>query len=154
MVYFGEVFSTKNLDGFSFEETKKNVNQYFVSLERLRWEWAKLNAQKGLTAKYDFSAEYKKEPYTPLGKDVFQLSAKELKEEQLKAYISSYYWAMSILAENEKRYIEERFIKHKFEDEFVDLLGFESSDSNEFRTLKKSAIYKFADFLGLVVERS
>ena len=148
-----KTLSVQILDCFNFEETKKNVNNYFIDLERLEWEWAKLNAQKGLTVNYDFSAEYEKQPYIPVGKDEFDLSAKEHKEEQLKKYISSYYWAKSVLSDTEQLYIAEYFVNRKYEDELVDLLGFNNSDSNEFRKLKKSAIYKFADFLNLIVEK-
>ena len=134
----------------------KNVNDYFMNLEKLEWEWAKLQAQKGLTASYDFASEYKKQPYihTPIGKDVFSLSAKENKGKQLKEYISSYYWAKSVLSDQERLYIGEYFINRRYEDEIVDLLSFNSSDSNEFRKLKRSAIYKFADFLNLLVEKT
>jgi DNA-directed RNA polymerase specialized sigma subunit len=139
-----------NLEGFNFEATKKNVSNYFKVLERLEWEWAKLNAQNGQAVNYDFSAEYQKQPYSPIGQDEFCLSAKEDKEEQLKKYISSYYWAKSILSENEQLYIHEYFINQKREDEIVDLLSFASTDCNEFRKLKRSAIYKFADFFNLL----
>jgi hypothetical protein len=142
------------LEGFNFEETKRNVNNYFMNLETLEWEWAKLNAQKGLTAEYDFSTEYNKQPFVSIGKDIFNLSAKELKEEELREYISNYYWARSILSDVEQLYIMEYFINRKYEDEIVDLLGFNNSDSNEFKKLKRSAIYKFADFLSLIVEKN
>ena len=146
--------SSGNLEKFNFEETKKNVNSYFMNLENLEWEWAKLNAQKGLTANYDFSVEFSKQPYMKLGADMFNLSAKELTEEDLKIYIANYYWAKSILTDEEQLYIMEHFINRKYEDEIVDLLGFNNSDSNEFKRLKRSAIYKFADFLNLLVEKS
>lgn len=145
--------SSSNLEGFNFEETKSNVNKYFMNLEKLEWEYAKLNTQKGLTANYDFEAEYTKQPYISIGKDILNLSAKEVKEEQLREYISNYYWAKSILSDVEQLYIMEYFINQKYEDEIVDLLGFNNSDSNEFKRLKKSAIYKFADFLSLLVEK-
>jgi hypothetical protein len=141
------------MEGFNFEETKKNVNSYFMNLETLEWEWAKLNAQKGLTANYDFSTEYNKQPYSSIGKDILSLSAKELKEDELKEYISNYYWARSVLSDVEQLYIAEYFINRKYEDEIVDLLGFNNSDSNEFKKLKRSAVYKFADFLNLLVEK-
>ena len=152
-MYKDKLLSAQNLS-FNFEETKKKVNDYFLVLEKLAWELAKANAQKGLTANYDFLVDYKKQPFIPIGKDEFALKAKENKEEQLKKYMSNYYWAISILCEREQIYIEECFINRKFEDEIVGLLGCTSSDSNQFRKLKKSAIYKFADFLGLVVENS
>ena len=145
--------SSQNLQDFNFEETKRNVNSYFTSLENLEWEWTKLNVQKGLTTKYDFLAEYTKQPYMKIGKDIFDLSAKELTEEELKRYLSNYYWAKSVLSEAEQLYLKEYFINHKYEDEIVDLLGFNSSDSREFKRLKRSAIYKFADFLSLLVEK-
>jgi DNA-directed RNA polymerase specialized sigma subunit len=146
--------SMQNLEKFNFEETKRNVSNYFVGLENLEWEWAKLNAQKGLTANYDFEAEYSKQPYMRIGQDMFQISAKELTEEELKKHISNYYWAKSILSDTEQLYLMEYFINHKYEDEIVDLLGFNNSDSNEFKRLKKSAIYKFADFLSILVEKA
>lgn len=152
-MYKDKILSIQNLECFNFEETKKNLNNYFMYLEKLDWELAKLNAQKGLTANYDFSSLYKEQPYTPLDKDVFRLSAKEHKEEQLKQYLSTYYWAKSVLSDIEQLYITECFLNHKYEDEIVDLLGFSNSDSNEFRKLKKSAVYKFADFLNLIVEK-
>ena len=145
--------SVQNLENYDFELTKKNVKTYFAILEKLEWEWAKLNAHKGLVANYDFSVEYKKQLYSPIGEDVFNLSGKDYKEEQLKKYISSYYWAKSILSDLEQIYITEYFVNRKFEDEVVDLLGFDSRDNNSFRKLKRSAIYKFADFLNLVVEK-
>ena len=80
-------------------------------------------------------------------------SAKEHKEEQIKKHLSSYYWAISALSDKEKLYISECFLNRKYEEEIIDLLGFESIDSNEFRKLKRSAVYKFADFLELVVEK-
>jgi len=145
--------SSENLMQFNFEETKKKVNSYFVNLENLEWEYAKLNAQKGLTANYDFSVEYSKQPFMKLGADMFNLSARELTEEELKRYISGFYWAKSILSDTEQLYLMEYFINRKYEDEIVDLLGFGNSDSREFKKLKKSAIYKFADFLSLLVEK-
>jgi len=80
------------------------------------------------------------------------LSAKELKEDELREYISNYYWAKSVLSDVEQLYIAEYFINRKYEDEIIDLLGFNNSDSNEFKKLKRSAIYKFADFLSILVE--
>jgi hypothetical protein len=139
-----------NVEGFNFEATKRNVSNYFKVLEKLEWELAKLNAQNGQVANYDFIAEYQKQPYIPIDKDMFNLSVKEQKQEQIKKYIASYYWAKSVLSENEQLYIHEYFVNQKYEDEIVDLLGFVSSDSNEFRKLKRSAIYKFADFFNLL----
>jgi len=144
----------QNLEGFNFEETKKNINHYFMSLETLEWEWAKLNARKGLTANYDFGVEYSKQPYSPIGKDILNLSAKELKEDELREYISNYYWAKSVLSPEEQLYLVEYFIHRKYEDEIVDLLGFNNSDGTEFKKLKRSAIYKFADFLSILVENA
>lgn len=145
--------SSQNLAGFNFEETKRNINDYFIYLEKLQWEWTKLNAQKGLTANYDFEVEYNNQPYIRVGVDDFCVSAKEYKEEQIKEYISSYYWAKSILSNKEQLYILEYFVNGKYEDEIVDLLGFNDSNTKEFRRLKRSAIYKFADFLNLLVEK-
>jgi len=137
---------------FDFQETKRQVNDYFTNLETLEWELAKLNTQKGLTAKYDFETEYVKQPYSSIGRDILNLVAKELKEEELKKHIESFYWAQSVLSDVEQLYIMEYFINRKYEDEIVDLLGFNNSDSNEFKKLKRSAIYKFADFLSLLVK--
>ena len=153
-MYRNKTLSTQNLRSFNFEETKRNVNSYFVNFENLRWQWAKLNAQKGLTANYDFSVEYRKQPYIAIGKDILNLSAKELKEEEIKSYMSNYYWATSILSDLEQLYIMEYYINGKYEKEIVELLGFNNSDSNEFKRLKRSAIYKFADFLNLLVENT
>jgi len=152
-MYRNRTLSSQNLEGFNFEETKKNVNSYFLRLETLEWELEKLNAQKGLVANYDFESEYRKQPYIAVGRDILNLSAKELKEEELKECIANYYWAKSILSDVEQLYIMEYFINRKYEDEIVDLLGFNNSDSNEFKKLKKRAIYKFADFLSLLVEK-
>ena len=146
--------SSGNLEKFNFEETKRNVSNYFINMENLEWEWAKLSAQKGLTANYDFAVEFRKQPFMKLRADMFNLSAKELTEEDLKKYISNYYWAKSILSDTEQLYIMEYFVNRKYEDEIVDLLGFSNSDSNEFKRLKRSAIYKFADFLSLIVEKT
>jgi len=151
-MYSNKTLSVRNLD-FNFDETKKQVNDYFMDLEKLEWELAKINARKGLKTTYDFSIQYKKHPFVPIGKDEFELAIKESKEEQLLKLISSYYWAKSVLSDKEQIYISEYFINRVYEDEIVDLLGFDSTESNEFRKLKKSAIYKFADFLDLVVEK-
>ena len=139
-MYIDKTLSIQNLEGFDFEKTKKNINAYFLYLEKLQWELGKLNTQKGLTVNYDFSVEYKKQPYIPIGKDVFNLSAKDYKEEELKKYISTYHWAKSVLTDKEQLYITECFLNRRYEDEFVELLGFNSSDSSEFRKLKRSAI--------------
>jgi len=152
-MYKNRTLSNQNMEGFNFEETKRNVNSYFINLETLEWEWEKLNAQKGMTANYDFSVEYRRQPFVAIGEDVFNLSAKELTEDKLREYISNYYWARSVLSDIEQIYIMEYFINRKYEDEIVDLLGFNNSDSNEFKKLKRSAIYKFADFLSILVEK-
>jgi len=148
-----KILSLPNLENFNFEETKKNVIDYFMYLEKLHWELAKLNVQKGLTANYDFSAEYTEQPYIPIRKDVFKMSIKGHKEEQLKEHLSTYYWAKSVLSYTEQLYISECFENHTYEAELVDMLGFSSVDSKAFKKLKKSAVYKFADFLDLVVEK-
>ena len=64
---------TENLNDFDLEETKRNIKNYFKYFDKLQWQLAKLNAQKGLTANYDFDVEYKKLPYIPIGKDDFKL---------------------------------------------------------------------------------
>ena len=135
---------TQDMDNFDYGETKKQVNNYFVGLEELKWEQARLNAQKGLTTNYDFSPENKRHAFIQIGKDDFNLSALEDKDGEIKKHLSGFYWAKSILSDEEQRYIIEYFINGKYEDEVVDLLGFNSSDSRAFRKLKRSAIYKFA----------
>jgi len=145
--------SNQNLD-YNLQETKKNVYNYFINIEKVAWELSKLMTQKGLITDYDFENECTKQPYIPIGKDSFNLSAKETKEEELKQLISSYYWAKKILSESEQYYIAECFINRRYENELVELLGFNSSDSLEFKRLKRSAIYKFADFLNIVVKNS
>ena len=152
-MFSDKTLSTQNLENFSYEETKKNINNYFKNLERLEWELAKMNGQNGLTAKYDFSVDYEKQPYIPIGKDEFNLSAKENTEEQFKNFILSYYRAKSVLSDIEQLYITEYYINRKNENELIDLLGYDSIDNNGFRKLKRSAIYKFADFLNLVVKK-
>jgi len=152
-MYRNRTLSSQNLKQFNFEETKRNVNNYFINLENLEWEWAKLNAQKGLTANYDFSSEFERQPYIKVGKDIFGLSAKECTEEELRKYLANYYWAKSILSDEEQQYLAEYFVNRKYEDEIIDLLGFNNSDSNEFKKLKRSAIFKFADVLSLLVEK-
>jgi len=151
-MFRNRTLSSQNLEGFNFEDTKKNVHNYFINLENLELEWRKLNTQRGLTANYDFEAEYRKQPYIQIGKDIFNISAKELTEDKLKEYISNFYWARSILSDVEQLYIMEYFIKGKYECEIVDLLGFNNGDSKEFKLLKRSAIYKFADFLSILVD--
>lgn len=146
-----KILSNRNLENFDYEATKQEVINYFEDIEKCEWEYAKIRAQKGLTSNYDLSVEFQKQPYTPIKKDYFNLMAKENREEQLKKYLTSYYWATSILSVNEKLYIQEYFINHKYQDELADLLGFNSCDNHAFRRLRKSAIYKFADFLDLIV---
>jgi len=90
---------TQNIDDFNFEQTKKNVNKYFISLEELKWEQARLNAGEGLIANYDLTPEDKTQEYISVGKDDFNLFAKEIKDEELKKHLSGYYWAKSILTE-------------------------------------------------------
>jgi len=152
-MYGDETLPTKILESFNLEETKKNIVEYFKYLKKLEWEWAKLSTQKGLKANYDFSVEYQRQPYSSIGKDEFTLLAKDYKEEQLKKHLSSYYWAKSILSDKEQLYIGGYFVNHKYDDELVDLLGFNNIYSRGFIKLKKNAIYKFADFLNLLVEK-
>ena len=142
---------TQNLDSFDFGKTKKNINNYFENLEELKWEQAKLNVQKGLTANYDFSIENNKQGFITIGKDEFNLSALEDKDGEIQKHLSGFYWAKSILSDEEQRYITEYFVNGKYEDEVVELLGFNSSDSRAFRKLKRRAIYKFAYVLNLIV---
>jgi DNA-directed RNA polymerase specialized sigma subunit len=142
---------SENLGGFNFKETKNLVSNYFMDLEKLKWEQARLNVQQGLTAKYDISDEDKKPAYIVAGKDEFNLSAKAEKSEELRKHLSGYYWAKSILSEQEQLYITEYFVNGKYEDEVVELLGFSRSDSRAYRSLKRKAIYKFAYVLNLVV---
>jgi len=149
-----KTLSNQKLEGFNFEETKRNVSNYFQGLENLEWEYAKLSAQRGLTANYDFSLEYSKQPFMKLGVDMFNLSAKELTEDELKKHISSFYWARSILSDEEQLYLMEYFVNRKYEDEILELLGFNSRDNIEFKKIKRNAIYKFADFLSLLVEKN
>ena len=149
-----KTLSIQNLEKFDFKRTKRNIKDYFIHMENLECEWAKLNAQKGLITNYDkFKDEYRKHPYTTFDKDIFNLSAKELTLEELKKYISNYYWAVSILSDIEQLYIIECFINDKCDDELVDLLGFNNCKSRGFRKLKRSAVYKFADFLSILVEK-
>ena len=148
-----QVLSNQNLEDFNYDETKKNVFNYFRYIEVLQWEFAKLNTQNGLTANYDFSVEYKNQSYMPIRQDEFNLSSRNYKEEELREYLSGYYLAKSILSDKEQIYIDECFVNRKYEDELVDILGFNSPKSRGFINLKRSAVYKFADFLGLVAEK-
>jgi len=140
-----------NLESFNLRETKKRVNDYFSDLDRLEWEQARLDIQRGLTAKYDVATEDKNQGYIATGKDEFNLSAKEEKRKELANHLAGYEWAKSILSEQEQLYITEYFINGKYEDEVVSLLGYKGSDSMGFRNLKRKAIYKFAYVLNLVV---
>ena len=142
---------TENLDSFNLKETKRNVSNYFIDLEKLEWEQARLSVQNGLIAKCDASNENEKQAYVATGKDEFNLSAKAEKDEELEKHLSGYYWAKSILSEREQLYITEYFVNGKYEDEVVGLLGFNGSDDRAFRSLKRKAIYKFAYVLNLVV---
>jgi len=142
---------TENLDSFNLKETKKKVNDYFVDLAKLKWEQARVNAQKGLIAKYDVANENIKQPYVVVGKDEFNLSAKAEKDEEIQRHLSGYYWAKNILSEQEQLYITEYFINGRYEDEVVGLLGYNGIDDRGFRNLKRRAIYKFAYVLNLVV---
>ena len=153
-MFYTKTLSFKDLENMNFNETKMKVKKYFKKLDNIKWEWAKLNAQKGMIANYDFSAEYKKLPCMQIGKDEFNLSAKEYKEEQLIKYISCYYWANSFLSDIEQLYIKEYFENGRNEKEIIALLGFNNIYEHEFRKLKRSAVYKFADFLNLVVEKN
>jgi len=142
---------TESLDSFDLRETKKKVNNYFSELDKLEWEQARLDIQKGLTAKYDVANENKNQAYVATGTDEFNLSAKEEKRKELANHLAGYQWAKSILTEQEQLYITEYFINGKYEDEVVGLLGYSGSDSMSFRNLKRKAIYKFAYVLNLIV---
>ena len=146
-----KISMTQDIENFDFVETKNNINNFFLSLEEKKWEQAKLNAQKGLTANYDLSLENKSQPYISVGKDEFNLSALETNNEEIAKHFSDFYWAQSILSEQEQLYITEYFVNGKYEDEVVGLLGLNSSDSRAFRKLKRRAIYKFAYVLNLIV---
>jgi len=142
---------TGNIDSFNLKETKKKVKDYFVDLEELKWEYARLSAQKGLVTRYKLLPEDKNQPYVSVGQDEFNLSAKEVNAEELKIHLSGYYWAQRILSEKEQLYIAEYFVNGKFEDEVVGLLGLSNISSRAFRKIKRRAIYKFAYVLNLVV---
>jgi len=135
---------------FDLRETKRNVNHYFMELEQLEWEQARLNVQRGLTANHDLAYDYGQD-YISVGRDEFNFVAKEEKTEELEKHLAGYNWAKSVLSEKEQRYILEYFLNRKYEDEIVDLLGFGSSDSRAFKELKRKAVYKFAYVLNLVV---
>ena len=139
------------VEKFNLKETKRKVNHYFMEIERLEWEQARLNVQKGLTTKYDIANENKRQGYIATGKDEFNLKAKEAKKEELEKHLAGFEWAKSILSEEELQYIIEYFMNGKYEDEVVGLLGFSDSDSRAFRDLKRKAIYKLAYVLDLVV---
>ena len=139
------------IDSYNYGETKRNISNYFEDLEALKWEQARLNAGKGLTANYEFLHESKNQPYIRTGKDEFNLSALEDKDDEIKKHLARFQWAQSILSKQEQRYIIEYFANLKYEDEIIDLLGFNNSDSRAFRKLKRQAIYKFAYVLNLLV---
>ena len=141
----------KTISNYNFGETKRNINNYFDNLEQLRWEQARLNAQKGLTADYDFSIENKNHKNISIGRDQFNLSALETKDGEIKKHLLGFHWAKSILSEQEQLYIIEYFVNHKYEDEIVELLEFNCNDGSAFRRLKRQAIYKFAYVLNLLV---
>ena len=54
-MYNDKSLSAGYLERFNFEETKKNVCEYFLLLEDLMWEMAKLNAQRGLSVNQDLA---------------------------------------------------------------------------------------------------
>jgi len=134
---------------FDLKETKRKIRHYFMDLERLEWEQARLNIQQGLIAKLDIET-YGQE-YVAVDRDDFNLSAKEDKTKELEKYLASYHLARSILSEEEQQYITECFVNKKYEDELADLFCYSGSDSRAFRNLKRKAIYKFAYVLNLVV---
>ena len=142
---------TENLDSFNLKETKKKVQNYFKDLEKLKWEQARLNVQKGLIAKCDIASGDKEQSYIAIDRDEFNLSAQAEKDEEIQKHLAGYYWAKSILSQQEQLYIVEYFINGRYQDEVVGLLGFNGSDDRAFRSLKRKAIYKFAYVLNLVV---
>jgi len=142
---------TENIDSFNLKETKRKVSGYFMDLEKLQWEQARLNVQKGLIAKLDIANGNEKQPYVVTDQDEFNLLAKAEKDTEIQKHLAGYYWAKSILSEQEQLYITEYFVNGKYEDEGVDLLGFNGSDDRAFTSLKRKAIYKFAYVLNLVV---
>ena len=142
---------TGNLESFNLGKTKKKVNKYFEDLEKLEWEQARVNVQKGLITKYEVTEEDKKQDYVAVGRDEFNLSAKAEKDKRLEKHLSGYYWAKSVLSKEEQLYITEYFVNGKYEDEVVDMLGFTSIDSRAYRNLKRKAVYKFAYVLDIVV---
>ena len=142
---------TQTIDSYDYGETKRNVSNYFEDFEKLKWEQARLNAGKGLTANYDLALERNNQPYIKIGKDDFNISALEDKDGEIKKHLVSFQWAKSILSEQEQLYIIEYFANHKYEDEIIDLLGFNHIDDWGFRKLKRQAVYKFAYVLNLLV---
>lgn len=149
-----KILLLQDLDNFDYEKTKDNVQGYFAYLQKLEWQLDVLKAQKELVSNYDFSVEDESQPYCLIGKDAFNLGAIEQTEKQIKKRLLSYDLAKSTLSGTEQLYIEERFINRKREKEIVDLLGISNSDSNEFRMLKRCAIYRFAYFFNLIVEKN
>jgi ArpU family phage transcriptional regulator len=137
-------------ENFDLRETRKKVNDYFEDYEKMKMERARLNVQKGLIAKYEASEEDKSGAYVATGKDEFNLSAIENKDEELEKHMSGYHWAKSILSEQEQHYIIESFINRKYDDEIIGQLGFYSPDSLAYKRLKRQAVYKFAYVLDLV----
>ena len=82
---------TQDINNFDYSSTKKNVNNYFASLEELKWEQAKLSAQKGLTTNYEFTPENKKQNFIKIGKDEFNLSALEDKDGEIQKHLSGFH---------------------------------------------------------------
>jgi len=148
-----KLLSSKNLEDFCYVETKKNVEEFFRNFEKLEWRLARLNNHSKAST-YDLAVKYTNQPYIPMGKDIFNISAIDYTEEEMKQYISNYYWAKSLLSGIEQVYIEEYFLNRKYNDEVASILGIYSTDSSEYRKLKRSAVYKFADFLDLIVYKT
>ena len=152
-MFSNKPLSMKNLEDFDFYETKNNIKGYFKELENLEWELIKLNGQKTLTRNYGLK-DFDKKQYISKGQDEFNLVAKERIKEQLKKYLSDFQIAKNLLSDIEQLYIVEVYVNRKRECEFIDTLGFSYRDNHEYRRVKKSAIYKLADVLGLVVEKN
>jgi len=60
-------------------------------------------------------------PYSPFSKDEFNISAKELTEEELRSFISSYYYAKDSLNNEEQIFIEEHYINFRYGKEIADI---------------------------------
>lgn len=155
-MYENKLLPKHILDDYNFKDTKLNVDHYFEHIEKMEWQYEKLNCLRGLTAKYDLTCDNEKRLYSPIGKDIFNISAKECTEEKLKQIIYTFNYALDNLEEVEKKFIKSHYRDHKSDDEVINELGLINlySDSYEYRHIKRSAIIRFASFLGVEVEKS